>query len=164
MKEFSIQDEQKTQRIDAAFLKKLLEHVLDTEVDVAGWELGLNLVEPAEMARVNQEFLQHEGSTDVITFDYNDPDFIEPGESTDEGVILRGEFFVCVADAVEQAEEFETSWQSEVVRYGVHAILHLLGFDDLTPEERTEMKLHENRIMESLEKGFDLSALELRGA
>ena len=46
---------------------------------------------------------------------------------------LHGELFICVDEAVAQAKEFKTSWQSEVVRYVVHGVLHLLGHDDLQP-------------------------------
>jgi rRNA maturation RNase YbeY len=86
------------------------------------------------MARVNEAFLGHEGSTDVITFDHG---------STPER--LHGECFISVADAVAQSRDFGTSWDAEVVRYVIHAILHLRGFDDLEPAARRVMKRQENR-------------------
>jgi len=43
---------------------------------------------------------------------------------------LLGEIYICVDEAVLQARKFGTSWQSEVIRYLVHGVLHLLGFDD----------------------------------
>lgn len=99
-----------------------------------GAELGVHFVGPREMARVNVAFLGHEGSTDVITFDHG---------STPER--LHGECFISVADAVAQARDFGTSWDAEVVRYVIHAILHLRGFDDLEPAARRVMKRQENR-------------------
>jgi len=53
-----------------------------------GAELGFHFVSAREMARVNWQFLGHEGSTDVITFDH--------GSNPDH---LHGECFICVADA-----------------------------------------------------------------
>lgn len=97
-------------------------------------EVGFHFVSPREMARVNWRFLQHEGSTDVITFDHG---------STPER--LYGECFVSVADAVEQAQAFRTTWTEEVVRYVIHGILHLRGYDDLEPALRRSMKREENR-------------------
>ena len=97
-------------------------------------ELGFHWVSAAEMARVNWRFLRHEGSTDVITFDYGST----PGR-------LHGECFICVADAVAQAEEFGTTWSEEVLRYVIHGILHLRGYDDLEPGLRRTMKREENR-------------------
>ena len=99
-----------------------------------GAELGVHCVSAREMARVNRRFLGHEGSTDVITFDHG---------STPEH--LHGECFICVADAVAQAREFGTTWSEEVVRYVIHGILHLRGYDDLEPDARRVMKREENR-------------------
>ena len=48
--------------------------------------------------------------------------------------------FICVDDAVAQAKEFETDWWSEMVRYLIHGVLHLLGYDDLQPDLRRAMK------------------------
>lgn len=111
-------------------------------------ELGFHWVSAAEMARVNWRFLRHEGSTDVITFDYG---------STPER--LHGECFICVADAVAQAEEFGTTWSDEVVRYVIHGILHLRGYDDLEPALRRIMKREENRwVRWAAARRYDLTA------
>lgn len=104
---------------------------------------------------MNWQFLQHEGSTDVITFDYS-----QPLAGSGERAGLSGEAFICVADAVKQAGEFKTTWQSEVVRYAVHALLHLRGYDDLQPAKRRVMKREENRLMRQLAKCFDLRDVE----
>ncbi len=97
-------------------------------------EVGFHFVSPREMARVNWRFLRHEGSTDVITFDHG---------STPERVY--GECFISVADAVDQAQAFRTTWTQEVVRYVIHGLLHLRGYDDLEPVLRRSMKREENR-------------------
>jgi rRNA maturation RNase YbeY len=110
------------------------------------------------MARVNWQFLQHKGSTDVITFDYGEPSAV----SGQRSAAMSGEAFICVADAVKQAREFKTSWQSEVVRYAVHALLHLRGYDDLQFAKRRVMKREENRLMRELAKAFDLDELEIQ--
>lgn len=110
-------------------------------------ELGFHFVSPREMARVNMEFLAHEGSTDIITFDH--------GSTRDR---LHGECFISVADAVAQAKEFGTSWTEEIARYVIHGILHLQGYDDLVPEKRRVMKREENRLVRRAKQRFDLSA------
>ena len=48
---------------------------------------------------------------------------------------------------MKQAREFGTTWQSEVVRYVIHGLLHLRGHDDLKPAERRVMKREENRLL-----------------
>ncbi len=112
------------------------------------------------MARVNWQFLQHEGSTDVITFDYSAPPALSPDPRLQTPDPVSGEAFVCVADAVKQAREFQTTWPSEVIRYAVHALLHLRGYDDLEPAQRRVMKREENRIMRELARQFDFAELE----
>jgi probable rRNA maturation factor len=67
---------------------------------------------------------------------------------------IHGELFICVDDAILQAKAFKTSWQSEVVRYIVHGVLHLLGHDDLKPALRRKMKREENRLVRLLAKRF----------
>ncbi|HTI69632.1 MAG TPA: rRNA maturation RNase YbeY [Candidatus Limnocylindria bacterium] len=104
-------------------------------------EVCFHLVSAREMARLNWQFLQHEGSTDVITFDQGSA----PGR-------LRGEIFISVADAQAQAEEFGTTWQDELGRYMVHGLLHLAGYDDLQPSQRKIMKRLEERLMRQLRK------------
>jgi rRNA maturation RNase YbeY len=107
------------------------------------------------MARVNWQFLRHEGSTDVITFDHTEKPKAESGKQKQ----LHGDLFICVDDAVSQAKQFGTDWQSEVARYVVHGVLHLLGYDDLEPHLRREMKREENRLVRGLGKRFSLAQL-----
>ena len=142
---------QKTRVIDARTLRRIVHSLLEESLpDVRSYELGIQLVGAKEMARVNMTFLQHEGSTDVITFDY--------GEGKGSSVVA-GELYVCLDDAVVQAKEFRTTWQSELVRYLVHGVLHLLGHDDLKPAGRRVMKREENRLLKELSKRFALGKL-----
>jgi probable rRNA maturation factor len=76
---------------------------------------------------------------------------------------LHGELFVCVDEAVLQAKQFKTRWQSEIVRYIVHGVLHLRGHDDLEPDLRRKMKRAENRLVRALAKRFSLAQLSAAG-
>ena len=100
------------------------------------FQLGVELVGVRAMARANSQFLGHTGSTDVITFDYG---------STPRR--LHGDLLISVPDAWRQAVEFKTTGESELLRYLIHGILHLQGFDDQTPLERRRMKRRENQWM-----------------
>ena len=104
------------------------------------------------MARVNETFLQHSGSTDVITFDHQDDGAAASG--------LHGEIFICIDDALSQAREFRATWQSELARYVIHGILHLDGFDDLQPAARKKMKAEENRMLKSVSNEFRVEKLD----
>ena len=115
------------------------------------FELAIHLVDDDEMAALNESFLQHDGPTDVITFDHADVG-ASPG--------VLGEIFICLPVAVRQARQFRTSWQSELVRYVVHGLLHLAGYDDLDSADRRKMKRQENRLMTQMEKKFSIARLK----
>ena len=62
-------------------------------------------------------------------------------------------------EAVLQARKFDTSWQSEIVRYIIHGVLHLVGFDDSSAGARRKMKREENRRLREITRCFPLSKL-----
>jgi len=146
-----IANRQRTQKINMRLLKQIVA-ALFTELKILEAELGIALVGAKAMAKVNWQFLQHEGSTDVITFDHG-------GAHGVTRPTLHGELFVCVDEAVSQAENFRTSWQAEIVRYIVHGVLHLLGHDDLKADLRRKMKREENRLVRLLANRFALAQL-----
>jgi len=167
----AIANRQRTRKINLPRLKQIASALL-AELGIENAELGIALVGAQEMARVNRQFLRHEGSTDVITFDHTSPvGRASPRTAkkkarlarTLAAPILHGELFVCVDDAVAQAKQFKTTWQSEIVRYLVHGVLHLLGHDDLKPALRRKMKREENRLVRQLARRFSLAELARAG-
>jgi probable rRNA maturation factor len=154
MNELRFFNRQKTRGISVPLLRRITNRLLEQVAPADGYELGIHLVAADEMARINEHYLQHEGSTDVITFNYR--------EGKNSGPVL-GEIFICIDDSIKQAKEFRTTWQSEVVRYVVHGVLHLLGYDDLKPDLRRVMKREENRLVNSLSREFDLGTLQTNG-
>ena len=151
-----IANRQRAKKINIRLFRQIVEDLL-TRLNIEEAELGISLVGVKEMARVNWQFLQHEGSTDVITFDHAAPE--KRKAESRKRKPLHGELFICLDDAIAQAKEFGTDWQSEVVRYVAHGVLHLLGHDDLKPHLRRKMKREENRLVRQLEKRFALAHL-----
>jgi probable rRNA maturation factor len=142
-----IANRQCVKKFDLRLLKKITAALLE-ELQVTEASLEINLLAAEEMAALNETFLQHEGSTDVITFDY-----------ANKTSALQGEIFICVDDAILQAKQFKTSWQSEIVRYIVHGVLHLLGHDDTAAAARRRMKREENQLLARLAKKFSLAQI-----
>ena len=143
---------QRAKRINIPLLRRITLFVLREQLGMSKHELGFHLVDGNEMARVNEQFLRHTGSTDVITFDHAE----EPQKNAP---VLHGEVFISISDAMVQAKKFGTTWQSELIRYVIHGLLHLRGFDDLEPKLRREMKREENRLVRMLEGKFPLRQL-----
>jgi probable rRNA maturation factor len=153
----TISNRQRTRPINVRQVRQIIRALLDEMVELNQYELGINLVGANEMTQINETFLQHAGSTDVITFDYLD---LRPQTSGFRPPSVYAELFICVDEAVAQARRFRTTWQSEIIRYVIHGILHLLGHDDHRPAARRKMKREEARLLKQLGTRFPLSQLD----
>lgn len=98
-------------------------------------EIRVIFVDEAELLRLNRDFLGHDYHTDVITFP------LEPDP-------LEGEVYISVEMTRTQAGEEGVSFYDEARRLAIHGTLHLVGYDDGTPEERGEMRRLEDRFLE----------------
>lgn len=134
-----IRNSQRVRKLSMRAVRGLLEAFLRAQGITA--ELGVVFVSSRKMADANWRFLRHEGSTDVITFDHG---------STQKH--LKGDILISISDAVNQAEDFRTHWEEETSRYLIHALLHLLGFDDKEPTNRRRMKREENRWLRRMQR------------
>jgi probable rRNA maturation factor len=164
----SIRNRQRAVPVDARQLRRITLALLKERLGPGGFELGIRLVGATEMTRLNETFLRHAGSTDVITFDHTSPvAALVKARSQPDGhraftsaaTILHGELFICLDEAVRQARRFRTTWQSELVRYVVHGVLHLTGCDDRRAADRRKMKREENRLLRKLGRSFDFAWL-----
>lgn len=84
---------------------------------------------------VNNQYLQHDYYTDIITFDYS-------SESS-----ISGDVFISVDTVKSNSEVFKTDYMHELHRIIIHGVLHLCGNDDQTPELRLEMTAKENAAL-----------------
>jgi probable rRNA maturation factor len=141
---------QKTRSVDKRRLRRIARGLVEDLLGHDSYELGVHLIGAAEMARLNETFLRHSGSTDVITFNH---------QEIADGGHLYGEIFISVDDAVLYARRLGVPWQSEVARYLTHGLLHLEGCDDLAPAPRRVMKRRENKLLKELSRRFDLGKL-----
>ncbi|MDB6031182.1 MAG: putative metal-dependent hydrolase [Verrucomicrobiales bacterium] len=163
--ELCLRNRQHTQSLNLPLLRKITTYLLANHFRPAHHEFCVHLVEADEMADVNQRFLQHAGSTDVITFDYAEPSgtpFKKAGHRDLSVPLpsLHGEVFISVSDAVTQARQFRTTWQLELTRYLIHGLLHLQGYDDLKPNLRQVMKREEQRLLKLTSREFELTQLQ----
>ena len=119
----------------------------------------VSFLSPAGIERVNEDFLEHHGPTDVISFDYrteDDPGFAD--ETDVSGVADDGdadpsvELIVCPAVAYEQAMKRGLPYAEEVALYVAHGLLHAAGYDDLNPKAKRVMRRAEKRVMSGLRK------------
>ena len=115
--------------VDPSRVAAAVRHVLRAEgIDAA--EISVALVSDAEIAALNQDYLQHEGPTDVISFALHD-----------EGEPPLGDIYVGIDQAARQAAEFGATPAEEVIRLAVHGTLHVLGWDHPEGDGRTESEM-----------------------
>ena len=88
-----------------------------------------------KILEVNQQYLQHDYYTDIITFDYT------------EGNKISGDLFISLDTVRTNAETFHTDYNEELHRTIIHGILHLCGINDKGPGEREIMEENENRAL-----------------
>jgi probable rRNA maturation factor len=146
-----VRNRQRARPLNTKFLRIVLMALLIDELSRDEFEIGVSIIGEEAMTRMNEVYLRHKGSTDVITFDYTD---------ASRPKCLAGEIFVCLDEALAQAPRFRVTWQNELVRYIVHGILHLCGYDDKTVAERKKMKREENRLMSRLAARFKLKQIK----
>jgi len=92
-------------------------------------EINYIFCSDARILEVNNQYLQHDYFTDIITFDY-----------TEENKI-SGDIYIGIETVASNAEMLGSSYEKELNRVIIHGILHLCGFKDKTPE--TEKVMHE---------------------
>ena len=152
----AIANRQRTVSLNTRLLRGIIKALLTELLNLDVFDLSIIMVRAPEMARINQNFLQHEGSTDVITFDYAETGTRDTRQATRS---LHGEIFICIDDAIAQAKEFRTTWQTELARYVIHGALHLRGYDDIRAADRRKMKREENRLVKEMARLFPLKEL-----
>lgn len=123
------------ERIEAAVRWVLREEGVDeAEVSVA-------LLDDAGIAALNEEYLDHPGPTDVISFALHE-----------EGEAPLGDVYIGVEQAVRQAGEFGATPAEELLRLAVHGTLHVLGWDHPKDAARAGSEMFERQ--EALLKSF----------
>ncbi len=88
------------------------------------------------LLQINQQFLNHNTLTDIITFDLSET-------NTD----LTGEIYISTERVMENAEKFSTSYNDELHRVIFHGALHLCGFKDKKKEDQDLMRKKEDQCL-----------------
>jgi len=116
-------------RLSTAALAHCLAHAKKNKAELAVLTgVEISILGSRAMAKVHRDFLGIRGATDVITFPY-------------------GEILVCAPVAATRAPEFGHGKTEELALYIIHGLLHLSGFDDLTPPDAEKMAITQQEIL-----------------
>lgn len=98
-------------------------------------ELSLIFCSDEYLLAVNRQYLQHDTYTDIITFDYSESDTI------------AGDIFISIERIKENAARLQLSETDELHRVIIHGVLHLLGYKDKSPAEKSLMTAKEDHYL-----------------
>ena len=114
--------------------KKLVKWIGDV-ISSEGFQVGeINYIfcNDSYLNKINQEFLNHDTFTDIISFDYT------------LGKEVGGDIFISIERVLENAEKFNEVFENELYRVMIHGILHFMGHKDKTKKEKTLMRTKED--------------------
>jgi probable rRNA maturation factor len=122
--------------LNVSSIKKWIIKIINNHEKITG-NINYIFCSDLYLLEINQKYLNHDYFTDIVTFDYC------------EDEIVSGDIFISV-DRVAENSEIYKSGNTELYRVIVHGILHLLGFNDSSIEEQTEMRAKEDECIEML--------------
>ncbi|NLZ96302.1 MAG: rRNA maturation RNase YbeY [Bacteroidales bacterium] len=124
-------------QIDEKKLSHWIESVAKTHNKKIG-EISYLFCNDDKILEVNQQYLNHDFYTDIITFDYS------------EGNRISGDIIISLQTVESNSQMYNTKFLEELHRVIIHGILHLLGLNDLTEEEEKVMRDAENNALTML--------------
>ena len=98
--------------------------------------LNFLIVGDKRMIHFNKTYLNHDYSTDIITFD------------NAENKKISGDIVISIERVKENSKKYKVKLEDELRRVMVHGLLHLLGYDDKNEKEKKRIRKKENYYLE----------------
>lgn len=111
-------------------------------------EVSLVFCDDAYIQGLNKDYRGKDQPTDVLSFALNEG--AEPVIVDGPAQVLLGDIVISLETAARQAEEYNHSLEREVAYLTVHGMLHLLGYDHMTEEDKAEMRMEEEYVLSLL--------------
>jgi len=137
-------EDTQTLKLKKSPVKKYINLLINRELKKVG-EISIVLCSDKYLLEINIEYLKHNYYTDIITFNYV------------EGNLISGDLFISVDRVKENSIVFNTGLIKELYRVIFHGILHLIGYNDKTEEEKRIMKTKEDLYLDEV----DFSEIEI---
>jgi probable rRNA maturation factor len=122
--------------------KTIIKNWLKETITAEGYflqELNFIFCSDSYLLGINQQYLNHDTYTDVITFD-----------NSEVLKTIVGDIFISIDRIRENAAEFSRDFHNELCRVMVHGTLHLLGYTDKTKTSKSKMTLKEDEYLAKL--------------
>lgn len=138
----TVYNKQKDLSLSIANIKLMIPFLL-THLGISTDEVILHFVSKTAIGKIHNTFFSDPSPTDCISFPMDSPQ----EEASEEKHRILGEVFVCPQIALEYAKEQKLDPHKETALYIIHGILHLLGYDDITPSDRRQMRKMEQKCL-----------------
>lgn len=116
-------------------VKSWLKQIIESHKKSVG-EISIVMCSDKLLLETNQNYLNHDYYTDIITFDYT------------EGGQINGDLMISYERVKENASKENVAVQEELRRVMAHGVLHLLGFKDKSEREAAEMRAQEDAALD----------------
>ena len=123
-----------TEEIQPKYITWLSDIIINEEKKLGN--INYILCDDEYLLKINQDFLQHDYYTDIITFDQV------------KGKTISGEIFVSLQRILENAQLLQKDPEEEKRRVLAHGILHLCGYKDKSEQEEATMRQKEEFYLE----------------
>jgi rRNA maturation RNase YbeY len=111
-----------------------LSKVISSEIKNEG-EINYIFCDDDYLLEINQQYLDHDTLTDIISFDYS------------IGNELHGDIFISIERVRENAQDYCVSFEEELKRVMVHGVLHYCGYKDKSEQDEKLMREKEEEKM-----------------
>ncbi len=141
----------------AGWMGGMLRRVL-RELGVKDCRWTITIVGDRDMKALHRRTMGLETTTDVLTFDMRDD-----ARRDREGTAVELDTVLCADEARRRAAEGGHRVREELLLYAVHSLLHVQGYDDVTPAKARRMHLREDALLEAIGVGAVFERPRTRG-
>ncbi len=113
-------------------------------------EVDITIVDDAEIHTLNRDYRNVDRPTDVLSFALDEGEEEEPMLLDGPEEHLLGDIIISAETAQRQGEEFGHGLEREIVYLAVHGLLHLLGYDHMTDEDKKVMRAKEEEALREI--------------
>jgi len=136
--EIDVADQQERHAIKQQPLVDVTRRIL-ADAGVQRGTVSLAIIDDPQMHELNRRHLNHDYPTDVLSFLLDR-----------QGDAIEAEVIVSADTAAERAAGLQCSTQDELMLYVVHGVLHLIGYEDGSPEQKETMRAAEQQYLKTL--------------
>lgn len=101
--------------------------------------ISFNLCSDEYILQLNNDSLEHDYYTDIITFELNEKN--EP---------IEGDIYISIDRVKDNAKTLNVPLITELQRVLIHGVLHLCGYKDKSPKEEKQMRERENYYLNKI--------------